>query len=291
MNVLERPGTHVRFPFGANWRRFVNLVDEDRIRHAEAGLVEMIGDGSLAGRSFLDVGCGSGLMSFAALRLGADRVHSFDADAASVAAAEHLKRRHAPAASVWTIERGDILDSRYIRTLGTWHVVYSWGVLHHTGHLWQAIANVLPLVADDGLLFIAIYNDQGWRSRYWRTVKQFYNHGALQRGLVLGTHIPVLVLRGVVGDLLRRRNPLQRYRDYRLTRGMSMLHDWLDWLGGYPFETATPAAVQAAVAPAGFVTVAIRTREGTWGCNEFVFARAVTAGPPATRDSASSRPQ
>ena len=273
----------VRFPFGANWNRFVDRVDDDRIRQAEAAMAAMLGDGAIAGRSFLDVGCGSGLLSLAALRLGAARVHSFDYDAASVAATERLKHRYAESAARWTIERGDILDDTYIRALGAWDVVYSWGVLHHTGSMWRALANTLALVADRGVLFIAIYNDQGLATVYWRAVKRFYNQGRLARAMVVGTHVPAFVLRGLAADLLRRKNPIQRYKGYRESRGMSVALDWLDWLGGYPFEAATPQAVHARVTAAGFRPVRAVTRERTWGCNEYVFVNDLTAalpGPP-----------
>jgi 2-polyprenyl-3-methyl-5-hydroxy-6-metoxy-1,4-benzoquinol methylase len=286
----QHTAPEVRFPFGANWRRFVDVIDEDRIRQAEASLDAMLGDGAIAGRSFLDVGCGSGLMSLAALRLGAATVRSFDYDAASVASAERLRDRYAPSA-VWTIERGDILNPEYLRTLGTWQIVYSWGVLHHTGRMWEAISNSMRLVADGGVLFIAIYNDQGLRSRYWRAVKRFYNEGAAQRALVIGTHIPAFIVRGLVADLVRRSNPLERYIAYRRGRGMSVVHDWLDWLGGYPFESAVPQAVISRLSSSGFTALRVMTRERTWGCNEYVFAKSATSAALATPNSALRQPR
>ena len=125
-----------RFAFGANWQSFVKLVDETRIEGARRSLTETLGITDLSGRTFLDVGCGSGLFSLAAYQLGA-RVRSFDFDPDSVAAAGELRRQHAPD-SDWSIEQGSILDTQYVAGLGRFDVVYSWGVLHHTGNLLAA---------------------------------------------------------------------------------------------------------------------------------------------------------
>ena len=126
-------------------------------------------------RTFLDIGCGSGLFSLAARRLGAS-VHSFDFDEQSVACARELKRRYFPDDPDWRIEAGSVLDAAYMKGLGEFDVVYSWGVLHHTGAMWVALEQAIGRVASGGgKLFIAIYADQGWKSRAWWFVKLFYN--------------------------------------------------------------------------------------------------------------------
>ncbi len=61
---------------------------------------------TLAGNSFLDVGSGSGLFSLAAMRLGADRVHSFDYDPQSVGCTKELKRRFPPPRNTYMDDRG-----------------------------------------------------------------------------------------------------------------------------------------------------------------------------------------
>jgi len=144
-----------RFEFGRNWTRFLQVLDDERIDEACKSLRRMLGIESLARRTFLDVGSGSGLFSLAAMKLGAERVFSFDFDPHSVACTLELKRRYFPGASNWTIEQGSVLDDNYLEHLGLFEVVYSWGVLHHTGNLWQALANVAAPVAPGGRLFIA----------------------------------------------------------------------------------------------------------------------------------------
>jgi 2-polyprenyl-6-hydroxyphenyl methylase/3-demethylubiquinone-9 3-methyltransferase len=261
-----------RFEFGANWRRFLSVLTEDRIRQAEEGLTRMLGRSDLTGLSFLDVGSGSGLSSLVARRLGAT-VRSFDYDPQSVACTEELKRRFFDGDPQWTVERGSALDEAYLATLGTYDIVYSWGVLHHTGEMWRALDLVSRLVKPDGLLFVAIYNDQGAWSGRWKRIKRLYNSGFAGKMLVSSVAIPWWVMRGAAADVVWLRNPLSRYRSYGRERGMSMTHDWHDWLGGYPFEYAKPEVVFDFFRQRGFTLQRLATAGGSVGCNEFVFHR------------------
>ncbi|MDQ3678652.1 MAG: methyltransferase, partial [Actinomycetota bacterium] len=164
-----------RFEFGENWIRFLEVLDDERIVEAQASLREMLGRDDLRDLTFLDIGSGSGLFSLAAARLGAQRVHSFDYDPSSVRCTSELRRRHGSHQSNWTIAQGSALDASYLESLGLFDVVYSCGVLHHTGDMWAAIGNSAQAVAPGGRLFISIYNDQGSRSTMWRAVKRLYN--------------------------------------------------------------------------------------------------------------------
>lgn len=114
-----------RFEFGENWRRFLSLLDDERIVSAERSLAQKLGRDRLDGLSFVDIGSGSGLFSLAAMRLGAARVHSFDDDPASVACTAELRRRYFPDAASWVVEQGDATDPAYVGSLGTFDIVYS----------------------------------------------------------------------------------------------------------------------------------------------------------------------
>jgi 2-polyprenyl-6-hydroxyphenyl methylase/3-demethylubiquinone-9 3-methyltransferase len=263
-----------RFEFGENWRRFLSVLDEDRIAEAERSLRAMLGVEDLRGRTFVDVGSGSGLFSLAAARLGAERVHSFDFDPSSVACTAELRRRHG-AEIDWTVEQGSALDADYLRGLGTFDIVYSWGVLHHTGDMWRALANVDGLVGPGGRLFISIYNDQGLRSRIWRAIKRIYN--ALPESLRTPYAVLVMGPRELLslGYATARLKPwsyVRAWTQYGKQRGMSRWHDIIDWVGGYPFEVATPGEIFAFFRERDFTLERLVTRQGL-GCNEFVLRR------------------
>ena len=260
------------FDFGENWRRFLAELDDERISQAEISLKRMLEVDDLIGKSFLDIGSGSGLFSLGARRLGA-RVHSFDYDPESVKCTAALKRQYFPDDDGWTVEVGSVLDANYMKSLGHFDVVYAWGVLHHTGALWESLGNVLPNVAQSGLLYIAIYNDQGRSSRYWKLVKQTYNR--LPRGLrflVLGPAYARLWGPTTIKDLLRGK-PFKTWRSYRERRGMSPRRDVTDWVGGYPFEVAKPEQIFDFCRTRGFMLTRLVTQGGGHGNNEFVFLR------------------
>ncbi len=269
---VEEVSAGQRFEFGRNWRKFLDELSEERIRNAESSLQEMLGVKSLMGSRFLDVGSGSGLFSLAARRLGAS-VQSFDYDPHSVACTTELKRRYFEQDQHWRIDEGSILDERYVRTLGTFNIVYSWGVLHHTGRMWQALEHAASLVAKDGYLFIAIYNDQGGASRRWLRVKRLYNwlpHRA--KCAVLWPSCVRLWGPTIFRDLLSG-NPFRTWFSYKQQRGMSPWRDIVDWVGGYPFEVATPESIFDFFSAKGFVLKKLKTCGGGHGCNEFVFER------------------
>lgn len=261
-----------RFEFGKNWSNFLRVLDDDRIERAVASLKALLGVSDLTGATFLDVGSGSGLFSLAAHKLGG-RVRSFDYDPASVACTAELRHRFGSGGPDWIVERGSILDEEFLAGLGQFDYVYSWGVLHHTGSMWEAIRNAAGLVAPGGTLAIAIYNDQGAWSKRWARLKRFYCSGRLGKVVLSGTYIPAVIARQLAADLFWLRNPLKRYTDYRTHRGMSVWHDWFDWLGGYPFEVAKPEEIFQFGIRNGFEMTNMTTCGGSVGCNEFVFRR------------------
>jgi 2-polyprenyl-6-hydroxyphenyl methylase/3-demethylubiquinone-9 3-methyltransferase len=263
------------FAFGENWRNFLSVLNDDRIAEAEKSLREMLRVDNLTGKRFLDIGSGSGLFSLAARRLGA-QVYSFDYDPDSVGCTQELRRRYFPGdtSREWHIEQGSVLDKDYLSKLGSFDIVYSWGVLHHTGNMWQALENAAGNVAPRGTLFIAIYNDEGWRSAVNTRMKKIYNASPaiVKKAMAVGYAV-LFAIKGLLIDLLRKKNPLDRYREKIKSRGMSIWYDIVDWLGGWPFEVATPEALFEFYFQRGFDLTKLKTVPRGHGCNEFVFRR------------------
>lgn len=263
-----------RFEFGKNWARFLEVLNEERIAAAEESLRRMLRVTTLKERTFLDVGSGSGLFSLAAWRLGA-RVHSFDYDTYSVACTRELRRRYAFGNPDWRIEQQSVLDEDYMSSLGPYDIVYSWGVLHHTGAMWRALDYVQRPVSPGGLLFVAIYNDCGTKSARWRWIKRTYNR--LPRPL----RVPFVAAVSAPGELreaLRyavggRAGEYLRSWTVIRDRGQSRWRDTVDWVGGYPYEAAKPEEIFDFYDARGFVLRRLKCGGVGMGCNEFVFQK------------------
>ena len=206
---------------------------------------------------------------------GRRSVRSLDFDADSVAATAALRERYAPAGADWSVERGDVLDGALVDRLGAFDVVYAWGMVHHTGAMWHALANASALVAPGGVLFTSVYNDQGMRSDVWRAVKRGYNRlprplrPAYAAGAILPSELVLGLRAAVTGELAAY------VRSWRASgaRGMTRWHGIVDWVGGYPFEVARPGAVVDFCGERGLRLVKLRTVGSAAGCNEFVFER------------------
>lgn len=278
MNSIARPARHedpeLRFAFGRNWRSFLTTLDDHRIDEARRRLCESLGRDDLHGVRALDIGSGSGLSSLVMHQMGADVV-AFDYDADSVACTEELRRRFAPDATNWQIMQGSALDPVFMDGLGQFDLVYSWGVLHHTGAMWPAIELAGARVAPHGTLLLALYNDQGFRSRVWRAIKRTYCGSRPGRWLVGAVFYPLFSLYALWQDLRHLHVPGTHARQYVRKRGMSLFHDWRDWLGGYPFEVAKPHEVASRLAANGFELQRQTITRGL-GCNEFVFKKDTT---------------
>lgn len=260
-----------RFKFGENWQDFSNLVDESRVHEAELKLSQMIGAGLLAGKSFLDIGCGSGLHSLAALRLGVSRLMAIDLDPQSVSTTRLIldkfwsgKNYSVAELSVFALEPA---------TVGTYDVVYSWGVLHHTGDMYRAIKQACEMVVPGGRLALALYG----KTRFcgiWTKIKRWYVHApAHQQRLAEKLYIKLF---GAY-LLLRGRRLSTHIDNYDKKRGMNFFHDVRDWIGGYPYESITPEELRQTVEPLGFELVSFKTRRrsGLFGSgnDEYVFVR------------------
>lgn len=263
-----------RFEFGSNWLKFINNISKENIYEAEESLKKFLDLSTLTDLSFLDIGSGSGLHSLAAHRLGA-KIHAFDFDPESVICTQKMKELFAPDDPNWIIERGSILDKDFVFGLGKFDISYAWGVLHHTGALWQALYNTHLTVKPGGLLFIGIYNDQGLISALWKIVKRTYCSGWFGRALMLTIFYPTFFLSGLFIDLIKLRNPLMRYSNHKKYRGMSLLTDWRDWLGGYPYEPASPEEITHFFENLDYKLVRLQKTEHGFGNNQFLFRKSI----------------
>jgi 2-polyprenyl-6-hydroxyphenyl methylase/3-demethylubiquinone-9 3-methyltransferase len=275
--IQQEIATGRRFEFGKNWARFLATVDDARIQQAMLSIQRLLHGKDLAGKKFLDVGCGSGLMSLAARNLGL-RVVSFDYDPTSVACTNELKEAYFADDPMWTVHQGSVLDKSFLASLGAFDFVYAWGVLHHTGDMWTALDNMAALVAEKGSVVVALYNDQGVWSKVWRIIKATYNKLPrylktffvilIMPPLELKT-IAVPLLKGKFGYISERWSG--HTRSYE--RGMSRWYDMVDWVGGYPFEVSKPEQVFYEFKRRGFIMTELKTCAGELGCNEYVFEK------------------
>lgn len=264
-----------RFEFGKNWSAFLRVLDEERILKAEESLKEMLEIETLKGKTFLDIGSGSGLFSLAARRLGA-KVHSFDFDSNSFNCTKELKRRYYENDDNWTVEQGSALDKTYVESLGKFDIVYSWGVLHHTGAMWSALENAAIPVAENGKLFIAIYNDTGSQSARWHWIKKTY----CKLPKLLKTPFAIAAIAPEEGKNLLRslvtlkpQKYINSWTKYKNDRGMNRWHDIIDWVGGFPYEVAAPDELFEFYKKKGFGLAKMKCKGVGLGCHEMVFRK------------------
>lgn len=261
-----------RFAFGRNWKRYIKDVSSETLDAAKSSISNSTEGLDLSTSAFLDIGSGSGLFSRAAYELGFARVASFDYDLDSVEATQAMRTAAGAPSDKWTVEQGSVLDEEYMSGLGQFDFVYSWGVLHHTGNMHRAIALASALVKPNGRLNIAIYNDQGWISSYWLAVKKLYvTSPSAMRAAIVAVFAAYFGVGLFVADVLRFRNPMRRHTGD--ARGMRFWTDVIDWVGGYPFEVATPEHIARIMSDSGFELKWERRVGRKHGCNEFVFQR------------------
>ena len=253
-----------RFDFGSNWEAFSEQrIDTQRVAVAVQSLKSLLQRDTLNGMSFLDVGCGSGLFSIAAHRLGASEVIGIDINPRCIEVSERNRDRLAPGAPI-TFKNASALSPESLEGLGVFELVYAWGSLHHTGAMWEAIRNVAAHVSPGGTLVLAIYNKH-ITSPVWKKIKWLYNHLP-----TFAQRLMIVLFAGIIYAakfIVTRHNPLKK------ERGMDFWYDVIDWVGGYPYECATPGEVEAVMKNEGFVTRRFTSAQVPTGCNEFLFER------------------
>lgn len=272
MNAAS-PQAEPRFAFGANWSSYAATIGQAQIAEAERGLGALVEPAAIQGKRFLDIGCGSGLHALAALRHGAASVLALDYDPNSVATTSAVLQRHAPPGAAYEVRQGDVL-ALSPADIGAFDIVYSWGVLHHTGRMVEAMRRAAAVVAPGGLLAIALYR-KTYMCGFWTWEKRLYCRASpgVQRAIEA---IYVMLYRL---QLLLRGGDFQRFcAEYKSNRGMDFYHDVRDWLGGYPYESIAPAEVDALLQPLGFAPVRRVVHEkhlGLFGsgCDEYVFRK------------------
>jgi 2-polyprenyl-3-methyl-5-hydroxy-6-metoxy-1,4-benzoquinol methylase len=261
----------MRYGFGKNWSEFIEArLSEQIIESSRQHMADMLRCDNLAGKTFLDIGCGSGIHSLAALKLGAQRIVSFDYDVDSVATTKRV-REFAGSPSNWEVIQGSVLDRDFMQSLPKSDIVYSWGVLHHTGDMWGAVRNSAVPLKDDGVYYIALYSSDNYVDpppSYWLKVKKQYNLASdvgkrlMEWRYMMRFHF--------LPELKAGRNPFELIRKYG-SRGMTYWTDVKDWLGGWPMDFASLAETQSFCQSQFDLTLCnVKTGEG---CTEYVFAR------------------
>ena len=260
------------FSFGENWSNYAGKINEGRIEEAEKSLVRLVGREAIEGKTFLDIGCGSGLFSLAAARLGARKLLDVDLDPKSVETTRETLARFAPRAN-WDVKNISVfnLDPQ---KLGVFDVVYSWGVLHHTGAMYRAIRKAAKMVAPGGMISLALYGKTPFCGM-WRIEKRIYSHSPkwVQKAIEASYLRLVRMRLALKGESLD-----QRREKYSKQRGMDMYNDVRDWLGGYPYESISPKEAITFMRGLGFKQVRsfIEPCIGLLGagCDEYSFTRA-----------------
>ena len=263
-----------QFDFGENWSDFsANALTSERIRQAREEFAGFMARGTagIVRKSFLDIGFGQGLSLLSAASMGAVAVGCD----LNPKCAQVLERNRGLfpelAAHAIPVVVGSILDPATVEALrklapdaSGYEIVHSWGVLHHTGRMWQAIDHAAALVRPGGALFLALYN-RHWTSPAWTAIKFAYVRAPswLQRAIVAALYPVILGAKWAV----TRRNPM------RMDRGMDFYYNVVDWVGGYPYEYASLQEVTRHLEGLGFA-LRVATPAGVpTGCNEYVFVR------------------
>ncbi len=273
MSTQQAAGEELRFGFGQNWKSYIETtLGEQRIAASQQHMLEFLGLGDLKGKSFLDIGCGSGLHSLAAFRAGADSILGFDYDPKSVEATM-ICHRYAGSPTHWSARRGSVLDEPFMNSLPESDIVYSWGVLHHTGDVWSAIRHAAGRVRPGGLFYIALYSADvqkpPFTAQFWLDLKQRYVKGSwLVKRSLEAWYLMVFMLGR---NLFNLPALIRRARDYKTQRGMSMMTDIRDWLGGWPMQFVHDAEAVAFCEKLGLKLERIKTGEAN---TEFLFRRA-----------------
>ena len=255
-----------KFEFGENWKYFLREISNHNINYSKKALVKFTKIKSFKNKNFIDIGCGSGLSSLAAMKLGAN-VLSIDVDVRSIECTKYLKKKYYKNSKKWEIKKVSILNTKKINQLKKFDFVYSWGVLHHTGNLKKSLRNTESLCNKKGLIYLALYNDQGNKSHRWKFVKKFYvKNNIIVKKLVLLLFSPFFLFKPFLKSIFNNKLKLRN-------RGMSHYFDFIDWIGGYPFEVSKLEKIINFFIKKNYKLLNLKTCGGGHGNNEFLFKK------------------
>lgn len=259
------------FAFGKNWADYAKKISEQQIDEAEKGLERLLGREAIRDRRFSDIGCGSGIHTLAALRLGASEALAVDIDPDSVATTQAVLKRWAPDMN-WHTQTISVFDINP-KDIGTFDIVYTWGVLHHTGDMKRAISCAAEMTKEGGLFAFALYRRTLF-DLFWRWEKRWYA-SASPKSQALARNLYIALVR--VGLWTKGRSFQEYVTSYSQNRGMVYENDVHDWLGGWPYETISPSEVEKVMHQLGFTLVSFFTEKGIGilsnGCDEYVYQR------------------
>jgi 2-polyprenyl-6-hydroxyphenyl methylase/3-demethylubiquinone-9 3-methyltransferase len=139
----------------------------------------------------------------------------------------------------------------------------------------EAIRRAAALVAHRGELALALYR-RTWLCPFWKLEKRWYA-GASPRSQewARGAYLSLFKL----AYALTGRNFHDHVSRYKSSRGMDFFHDVHDWLGGYPYESASRSEIESLISGLGFRA---RIAPRQWhrplgllgsGCDEYVYTK------------------
>jgi 2-polyprenyl-6-hydroxyphenyl methylase/3-demethylubiquinone-9 3-methyltransferase len=255
----------ITFSFGKNWKDYLKTVSKEEIDKAKYDIEEWLGTNFVSGKTVIDVGSGSGIHSLAFYLLGAKTICSFDFDKYSVEATKILWEKEGKPKN-WIVSQGSILDKQFLKSFGQdFDIVYSWGALHHTGAMWEAVDNSINLVKSGGKLWISLYAEGPNYSKDL-ALKQRYNSASPlgKKGMIYKS-----IARIMLSRLRHFKNPFTW--NEKISRGMNVYHNIVDWLGGLPYEVANEDEVLRVCRKKGLILERIKVKE-EGAANIYVFS-------------------
>jgi SAM-dependent methyltransferase len=260
------------FAFGKNWELYSRQINSSHIESSKKDLIGLIQLESLQGMSVLDIGSGSGVHSLSMMLLGCKDLVALDYDPDSVSTTNRVLSGKSFKGDFQVIQ-ADIL--KHIPGIDgrTFDLVYSWGVLHHTGDMMKGIDRSISYVKPGALIALALYR-KTLLCTFWRIEKFLYSKSPkILQSLFQKTYEFVFGL----GIKIKTGQSLRAYKlSYFQKRGMDFSRDVHDWLGGYPYESIDPRYLIQYMEQRGFTLLNSHISKKQIGilgsgCDEFLF--------------------